>query len=106
MFAKDHSLAMANRSWGRSGARTRPFRTGRSERAAPERTTNLGREEVRQRRGNLLSAMVSGRAGRSHRFIAHERGMVLRAIQGDEFRVTGNIRPSKALVVKTSFVVT
>src|SRR6185437_13208799 len=72
MFAKDHSLAMANRSWGRSGTRTA---FGRSE-AEHLSGRQIWCARSATARGNLLAAMVSGRAGRAHRFKPMSGGMV------------------------------
>jgi hypothetical protein len=85
---------MANRD----GAAPAPEPQGEAISVAPERRTNLAREEARQRRGNLFAAMVSGRAGRAHRFKAASEGLVLSDSKKKEasrrLGVTGLLAPT------------
>src|SRR6185437_4171536 len=79
LFAKDHP------SRWRTVMRPlrHPNRHGRSEAQHRKRRTNLCGEERGHARGNLLDAMVSGRAGRSHRFKPTSEGLVVFAMAAE-----------------------
>jgi len=74
-FAKDHSLAMTNRSWGAAGTRTVFGRSKAEHRSGQHFESEAAARSAHSRAGKMFSAMVSGRAGRLPQVSSKERGM-------------------------------